>query len=834
MFNPAEALRDNPALFACYVLFIYFRGRNAVRIEREMRALGHATFHRRNLYPRGRQPGWIAKYGWQHLSVPPALAGGSTQPIDRQRELKQDEQDRHDAKGGNPTGWEGVPPAHHQGQREPIDVPYLNHTLHPAHPVSIPSNDFHGWLKRVSPTMTWDWRHQQVIIEQLNKVTSGDCKRLMIFLPPRHGKSELVSVRYTAWRMQQRPELNVILGSYNQRLADKMSRKIRTVVCDAEAIRLGRTQRRMSVPPAVAGGSSQPIKTSSNEFNSTDLSQQGRFTPALDPSQLSGGKPAVQTENGSVDTEISQDSRQECDRSEIVRSQLSTVNSSPFPFSRPRPKNAVSEWETASGGSFRAVGSGAGVTGFGANLIVIDDPVKNRAQAESETFRNRVWDWYKDDLYTRLEPDGSIVLIQTRWHEDDLAGRLLRDDLDNWTIINLPALSEPGTIATGSVSEVDSESEPQIDADQRKYMSVPPEVAGGSTETIETQGIPTNSTDLSQEGRLTPALETEQYSGGKRAFPTAKDLADRSDQPSEIPHSALRIRHSFDWRQAPNIALCPERFPVEALEQQRRQLGTYSFSALYQQRPTPAGGEIFKREWFKNIIDSAPPGLKWKRGYDLAVSTKTESDYTASFRCAFDKESNLYISGGFRRRIEFPEQRRYIIDRMLNERDTEHGVELALHGQALLQDLRRDPSIRGRSLSGVKVSTDKLTRALTWSPLAEEGKVILVRNTDFGMRNEMHKPARQQGRYQDLAALHDAGDTEISPRPARRQTNASDATPGIRHSEFRTPHSAWIDDLLDELTAFPNGTHDDQVDAISLAVQMLAKREFKSKGFLIP
>ena len=129
-------------------------------------------------------------------------------------------------------------------------------------------------------------------------------------------------------------------------------------------------------------------------------------------------------------------------------------------------------------------------------------------------------------------------------------------------------------------------------------------------------------------------------------------------------------------------------------------------------------------------LDFAPPGLKWKRGYDLAVSTRTESDYTASFRCAFDKQGNLYISGGFRRRIEFPEQRRYIIDRMLNERDTEHGVELALHGQALIQELRRDPALRGKSLSGVKVSTDKLTRALTWSPLAEEGKVILIRNVE--------------------------------------------------------------------------------------------------------
>lgn len=631
MFNPVEALRDNPALFACYVLFVFFRGRNAVRIEREMRVLGYHTFHRRNLYPRGHQPGWIDKYGW-------ACRITAESPVVDERQETRDE-------------------------RSPINQSPVS--CLPS-PVSEPSSDFSSWLKRVSPNMTWDWRHQQVIIEQLKKVTSGDCKRLMIFLPPRHGKSELVSVRYTAWRMQQDPAMNVILGSYNQRLADRMSRKIRTVICDSFT---AETQRRggMSEPGAIATGS-PGIGPDSNGKRRASIDE-----PAISPSPRLGVS-AVQD------------------------------GANPFPFSRPRPKNAVSEWETATGGSFRAVGAGSGVTGFGANLIVIDDPVKNRAQAESETYRNRVWDWYKDDLYTRLEPDGSIVLIQTRWHEDDLAGRLLRDDLDNWTNINLPALSEPGAIATGPAPEIPSDNEPQINADER--------------------GSGTNSNFVFS---LVPStLSTE----------SAEETENTEQEEISVHPRSSAVDSPFEWRTAPNIALCPERFPVEALEQQRRQLGTYSFSALYQQRPTPAGGNIFKREWFKNIIDFAPPGLKWKRGYDLAVSTKTESDYTASFRVAFDdKSGNLYIAGGFRQRLEFPEQRRYIIDRITHERDTEHGIELALHGQALIQQLRRDPEIRGKSLRGVKVSTDKLTRALTWSPLAEDGKVILVRSTmDNGQR----------------------------------------------------------------------------------------------------
>lgn len=106
-------------------------------------------------------------------------------------------------------------------------------------------------------------------------------------------------------------------------------------------------------------------------------------------------------------------------------------------------RKAVEDWETMQGGGIRAVGVGAGITGQGGNLIVIDDPIKNREEANSEVYREKVWDWYTDDLYTRLEPGGSIILIQTRWHEDDLAGRILAgDDAPNWTVINLPAEAE--------------------------------------------------------------------------------------------------------------------------------------------------------------------------------------------------------------------------------------------------------------------------------------------------------------------------------------------------------------------------------------------------------
>lgn len=106
-------------------------------------------------------------------------------------------------------------------------------------------------------------------------------------------------------------------------------------------------------------------------------------------------------------------------------------------------RKAVEEWETAAGGTFRAVGVGGGATGQGADLIVIDDPIKNREEAESPTYRDKIWDWYTNDIYTRKEPGCAIIIIMTRWHKDDLVGRILdSDDAVNWRIICLPAEAE--------------------------------------------------------------------------------------------------------------------------------------------------------------------------------------------------------------------------------------------------------------------------------------------------------------------------------------------------------------------------------------------------------
>ena len=106
---------------------------------------------------------------------------------------------------------------------------------------------------------------------------------------------------------------------------------------------------------------------------------------------------------------------------------------------------AAGQWETTQGGEYFAVGVLGAVTGRRADVVVIDDPVRSRLEADSETVRERVWEWWKADLLTRLKPGAKIVLVMTRWHEDDLGGRLLAEmeaGGRKWEVLRLPMEAE--------------------------------------------------------------------------------------------------------------------------------------------------------------------------------------------------------------------------------------------------------------------------------------------------------------------------------------------------------------------------------------------------------
>lgn len=214
--------------------------------------------------------------------------------------------------------------------------------------------------------------HVRLMAEKLQQVArfieSGGkegISRLMISLPPRHGKSEMASRKFPAWLMGRRPDMRVILASYGADLASDHSRKVRDLIM---------SQRYQ----ALFGG----------------LSSQD--------------EPVI----------LSSDSR------------------------------SVAKWDLANPhrGGMVAAGVGGGITGLGADLLILDDLFKNREEGESEARRDFVDDWYKSSAYTRLEQYSAIILFFTRWHPDDQAGRLIRrmveePDADQWEILFLPALA---------------------------------------------------------------------------------------------------------------------------------------------------------------------------------------------------------------------------------------------------------------------------------------------------------------------------------------------------------------------------------------------------------
>lgn len=128
------------------------------------------------------------------------------------------------------------------------------------------------------------------------------------------------------------------------------------------------------------------------------------------------------------------------------RNKLEEYGEEIFDISLSKDNSSVTNWgiEGYRGGMI-STGIGGPITGEGADLLIIDDPIKNRKEANSKTYRDMVWDEWQNTLYTRLQPNGSVIIILTRWHEDDLAGRLLNSDygeVEDWDIVKLPAVAE--------------------------------------------------------------------------------------------------------------------------------------------------------------------------------------------------------------------------------------------------------------------------------------------------------------------------------------------------------------------------------------------------------
>lgn len=208
------------------------------------------------------------------------------------------------------------------------------------------------------------WFHT-LIAEKCQDLLLGKLptNRLMVFVPPQHGKSEIVSRKFPAWALGYNPKIKIVGTSYAVSLAHGFSRAIQRTIDSTEYREV---------------------------FPATFLNSQS----------------------------VANDAK---------RGYLRNIDI----------------FETVGhGGFYKAVGIGGGLTGTPVDLGIIDDPVKDALEAASPTYRERVWSWYTDVFLTRLHNNSKIVFIMTRWHEDDLAGRLLDREPDKWTVVCIPAIRE--------------------------------------------------------------------------------------------------------------------------------------------------------------------------------------------------------------------------------------------------------------------------------------------------------------------------------------------------------------------------------------------------------
>lgn len=419
---------------------------------------------------------------------------------------------------------------------------------------------FPAFIGRVNPRYRW-YPYVERLAAVLEQVAAGELTRLMIYAPPRHGKSELVSRLFSAYYLYRHPDRWVGINSYSAELAYTFSRNAR------------------------------------------------------DNYQRAGG----------------------------------TLRDDAY---------AVKQWETGRGGGLWAAGVGGPITGKGYHLGIIDDPLKNAEDAASVVIRDKQWDWYQSTFYTRQEPDAAIVVIQTRWHEDDLSGRLIAAEVDEpegWTVIHLEAIKD----------------------------------------------------DIAPD------------------YPDSMDVLPDGRQPGE--------------------ALNPARFPIQKLERIRGRIGAHFFGALYQQRPRPREGGMFKRAWFP-VVREAPVCRTYVRYWDKA-GTADGGAYTAGVLMG-EADGTFYVLDVTMGQWEAADRER-IISEVLKQDATDYGhvttyveQEPGSGGKESARlTIRNNP---GYTVMADRPTGDKETRA---EPLAAQA----------GIGNVKILEGHWNGRYLDIMAAFPKG-----------------------------------------------------------------------------
>lgn len=218
---------------------------------------------------------------------------------------------------------------------------------------STPTAMAHHLTKDGPKSERFIWaEHIDFLGKKIAHTARGHSPRLIVAMPPRHGKSHLVSLFTPVWFLENFPHKKIILCSYEAEFAASWGRKVRDLIKEKQ---------------------------------------------------------------------------------DLLRVRISESSS------------AAHSWETNQKGGMFTAGVGGPVTGKGADLLLVDDPIKNAEEAHSETYREKLWDWWVSTAYTRLEPGGAAIVMHTRWHEDDLAGRLIKNMNDGgepWEVLTIPGLSK--------------------------------------------------------------------------------------------------------------------------------------------------------------------------------------------------------------------------------------------------------------------------------------------------------------------------------------------------------------------------------------------------------
>lgn len=363
--------------------------------------------------------------------------------------------------------------------------------------------------------------------------------------------------------------------------------------------------------------------------------------------------------------------------------------------------SAVKHWETGQGGGMWAAGVGGPITGKGFHLGIIDDPTKNAEEAASEKIRRKQKDWFDSTFSTREEPGAAIIIIQTRWHEDDLSGYILSkedEEPEHWHIVHFEAIKE---------------AEPDLSIpEEDRPKNIRPEYP--ETCTVEPD----------------PRKEGE--------------------------------------------ALGPKRYPIEKLKKFSNRIGSYFFGALFQQRPKPHEGNMFKRDWFE-LVTRVPSACRRVRYWDKA-GTEGGGAFSCGVLIAFDPLARVY----------------YIEDLV-------RGQWSAGRREAIIkQTAEFDAVAYGKTAVSVWVEQEPGSGGL------ESAQATIANLAGFIIK-----------------ADRPTGDKVLRARPLAAQAEAGNV---------KIKNAPWAREYLDRMAAFPFGTYKDDADATSGGFNKLAQNQALTAG----